>query len=145
MVGAMQLDVNQTLLIVVGTDLEPEEGDRPLAYRLKEAVETSANFGAHPFRKCLVITDTLYRHDKIIQVCPTIAIGGPGVNSVSNELVERLPVYLSKDNRYFIQLNKDFQDQKIAIWGMDRDSTSEAVDMFIANGILENFLKAIWR
>ncbi len=141
----MQLDVNQTILIVVGTDLGPEEADRPLAYRLKSAIEDSPLFGDHPFRKCLVISDTLYRHDKIIQVCPSIAIGGPGVNALSNELVERLPVYLSKDNRYFIQLNRDFTDARIAIWGMDRDSTSEAVDMFVANGIMDDFLKTIWK
>jgi hypothetical protein len=141
----MQIDVNQTILIVVGSDIGPEEADRPMAYRLKAAIDTSPNFGDHPFRKCLVISDALYRHDKIIQVCPTIAVGGPGVNTVSNELVERLPVYLSKDNRYFIQLDRDFADSKIAIWGMDRDSTSEAIDMFIANGIMDDFLKTIWK
>jgi hypothetical protein len=141
----MELDVNQSILIVVGTDIEPEEADRPLAYKLKAAIEGSPNFGNHPFRKCLVITDTLYRHDKIIQVCPTIAIGGPGVNALSNELVEKLPVYLSRDNRYFIQLEKEFAGGKIAIWGMDRESTSEAIDMFIANGVLETYLKSIWK
>jgi hypothetical protein len=141
----MQLDVNQTILIVVGTDLEPEEADRPLAYRLKAAIDGSPLLGDHPFRKCLVISDTLFRHDKIIQVCPAIAIGGPGVNALSNELVERLPVYLSKDNRYFIQLNRDFTDARVAIWGMDRDSTSEALDMFVANGIMDDFLRAIWK
>jgi len=140
----MQIDVNQTILIVVGTDIGPEEADRPLAYRLKSAIESSARFGNHPFRKCLVISDALYGHDKIIRVCPTIVIGGPGVNSATNELVEKLPVYLSKDNKYFIQLDKNFSEQKIAIWGMDRDSTSEAIDMFIANNILDEFLKTVW-
>jgi hypothetical protein len=141
----MQLDVNQTILIVVGTDIGPEEADRPLAYRLKAAIESSPNFGSHPFRKCLVISDTLYQHDKIIQICPTVAIGGPGVNGLSNELVEKLPVYLSKDNRYFIQLAKNFADSKVTIWGMDRESSSEAIDMFIANGIMDDFLKTIWK
>ncbi len=140
----MEIDVNQTLLIVVGMDIEPEEADRPLAYTLKKAIESSTYFGGHPFRKCLVISDALYEHDKLIQVCPTIVIGGPGVNLVAGTMVEKLPVYLSKDNRYFIQLDKDFTDQKISIWGLDRDSTSEAIDMFIANGILDDFLKTIW-
>jgi hypothetical protein len=140
----MEIDVNQTLLIVVGVDFEPEEADRPLAYRLKESIETSPRFGGHPFRKCIVISDALYKHDKLIQVCPTIAIGGPGVNAVAGELVEKLPVYLSKDNRYFIQLDKNFNDQKISIWGMDRESTAEAIEMFVANGILDEFLKTLW-
>jgi hypothetical protein len=141
----MQIDVNQTILIVVGIDINPEEADRPLAYKLKSAIEASDNFGQHPFRKCIVISDALYKHDKLIQVCPTIVIGGPGVNAVAGELVEKLPVYLSKGNKYFIQLEKDFQDQKISIWGMDRESTAEAIDMFIANGIMDDFLKTIWK
>jgi hypothetical protein len=140
----MEIDVNQTVLIVVGVDLEPEESDRPLAYKLKSAVEASSHFGGHPFRKCLVISDALYQHDRLIQVCPTIAIGGPGVNSLAAKLVEELTVYLSKNNKYFIQLDKDFREQKIAIWGVDRNSTAKAVELFIAKGILGDFLKAIW-
>ena len=140
-----EIDVNQTILIIVGIDIKPEEVDRPLAYKLKKAFESSSYFGNHPFRKCLVISDALYTHDKIIQVCPTVAIGGPGVNSVAAEFVEKLPVYLSQENRYFIQLDKDFTDPKISIWGMDRKATEEALDTFIANGILDDFLNAIWK
>jgi hypothetical protein len=140
-----EVDVNQTVLIVVGSDIKPEENDRPLAYKLQEAVKASPMVGKHPFRKCIVISDALYRHNKIIQICPTIAIGGPGVNSAAAEFVEKLPVYLSKDNKYFVQLVSDFADPQVSIWGMDRDSTKEAVEMFIANGILDDFLKAIWK
>jgi hypothetical protein len=140
----MQIDVNQTILIVVGIDIDPEEADRPLAYRLKSEIEASGYFGEHPFRKCLVITDALYQHDKLIQVCPTIAIGGPGVNAVAAEYVEKLPVYLSDSNRYFIQFDKESPDVKVSIWGMDRETTSEAISVFIDNGILKDILSAIW-
>lgn len=140
-----EIDVNQTILVVVGTDIKPEEADRPLAYKIQEAVNSSPDFGKHPFRKCIVISDALYGSDKIIQICPTIAIGGPGVNSIAAEFVEKLPVYLSKDNRYFIQLDSKFSEPRVSIWGMDRESTEEAVDMFIANGILDDFLKAVWK
>ena len=140
-----EIDINQTVLIVVGTDIKPEEADRPLAYRLQDAIKASPNFGDHPFRKCIVISDALYGHNKIIQICPTIAIGGPGVNAAAAEFVEKLPVYLSKDNRYFIQLDNSFTDPRVSIWGMDRKSTEEAVDRFIGNGILNEFLTAIWK
>lgn len=139
-----ELDVNQTVLIVVGSDIKPEEVDRPLAYKLKDAFESSSFFGDHPFRKCLVISDALYQHDKIIRICPTVAVGGPGANSVAAEFVEKLPVYLSLENRYYIQLNKDFSELNISIWGIDRKSTEEAIDMFIANGILDDYLRTIW-
>ncbi len=140
-----QIDVNQTILIVVGIDLKPEEIDRPIAYLLQKEIESSKYFGDHPFRKCIVISDGMYTHDKILRACPTIAIGGPGVNSAAAEFVEKLPVYLSKDNKYFIQLEKDFATQDVSIWGMDRETTKEAVDMFVANGILNEFLKSIWK
>jgi hypothetical protein len=140
----MQIDVNQTILIVVGIDLDPEDADRPLAYKLKSVIDSSGYLGDHPFRRCLVITDALYQHDKLIQVCPTIAIGGPGVNAVAAEYVEKLPVYLSNSNKYFIQLDRDSKDVKVSIWGIDRASTSEAIDMFIANGILTDLLRTIW-
>ena len=140
-----EIDVNQTLLIVVGLDIKPEEVDRPIAYKLKLAIESSPHFGDHPFRKCLVLSDALYKHDKLIQICPTIAIGGPAVNSVVADFVEKLPVYLSKDNTYYIQLEKNFAGSKIAIWGMDRNSTNEAVEMFIANGIMDDFLTTVWK
>ena len=140
-----EIDVNQTILIVVGIDFKPEEFDRPLGYKIKAAIEESPKCGNHPFRKCIVISDGLYTNDKIIQACPSIIIGGPGVNSAAANLVEKLPVYLSKENRYFIQLYDDFKESKISIWGMDRESSEEAVDTFIANGLLTDFLDAVWK
>lgn len=140
-----EIDANQTILIVVGADLKPEEVDRPMAYKLKSAFESSPLFGKHPFRKCLVISDALYRHDKIIKVCPTVAVGGPGVNLVAAEFVEKLPVYIARENRYYIQSDKDFSERKISIWGMDREATEEAIDTFIEKGILDDFLNTIWK
>jgi hypothetical protein len=140
-----EIDANQTILIVVGADLKPEEVDRPLAYKLKSAFESSPLFGERPFRKCLVISDALYKHDKIIRVCPTVAVGGPGVNLVAAEFAEKLPVYLALENRYYIQSDKDFSEQKISIWGMNRDATEEAIDIFIEKGILDSFLKTVWK
>jgi len=144
LIGMQEIDVNLTILIVVGIDLKPEEVDRPLAYNLKKEIESSPLCGDHPFRKCLVISDGLYTNDKIIQACPSIIIGGPGVNSAASQLVEKLPVYLSRDNRVFIQLDNEFKNRKISIWGMDRQATEEAVNLFISDGILDDFLKSIW-
>lgn len=140
-----EIDANQTILIVVGADLKPEEVDRPLAYKLKNAFESSSLFGEHPFRKCLVISDALYRHDNIIKVCPTVTVGGPGVNLVAAEFAEKLPVYIARENRYYIQSDKDFSERKISIWGMDREATEEAIDIFIEKGILDSFLRIIWK
>jgi hypothetical protein len=140
-----EIDVNQTILVVVGIGLKPEEKDRTFAYRLKNIIEESEYFGDHPFRKCIVISDKLFMSDKLLQACPTITIGGPGVNMASAEFVEKLPVYLSMENRYFIQLDKEFKEQNISLWGMSHETTEEALDMLVSNGILNDFLKSIWK
>jgi hypothetical protein len=139
-----QLDVNQTILIVVGADITPEEKDRPIAYRLKQYIEQSPLYGSLPFRKCIVISDLLFENDKIIQICPTISIGGPGVNALVARMVEKLPVYHAESDQYFIQYDENGPNNLICIWGMDQKMTEMAVDWLINNGLLDKFLKKIW-
>ncbi len=139
-----QLDVNQTILIVVGAEIKPEEKDRPLAYKLQQYIEKSPKYGKIPFRKCIVISDILFENDKIIQVCPTIAIGGPGVNMVSAKFADKLPICLNKDNRCFVQYDKNSENNKASIWGIDQATTNEALDEFIKNGLLDEFLGKVW-
>ena len=139
-----QLDVNQTILIVVGSDINPEEKDRPIAYYLQRLIEQMPLYGSLPFRKCIVISDSLFESDKIIQICPTISIGGPGVNVLTARLVEKTPVYFTENDRYFIQYDETASNNFVCLWGMDQQSTREAVDKFINDGLLEKFIKKIW-
>lgn len=139
-----QIDVNETILIVVGVDIKPEEKDRPLAYWLQKKIRESNLHGTSPFKKAVVITDALYASDKIIQACPTICIGGPGVNSVANDWANKLPVYISEDNAYFIQYDSESKEHRVSIWGMDQETTSGALNVFVESGLLEQFLKKIW-
>jgi hypothetical protein len=139
-----QIDVNETILIVVGSEIKPEEKDRPLAYKLQYRISQADKYGRIPFRKCVVISDMLYENDKIIQVCPTIAIGGPGVNLVAARFVEKLPVLVNKDNRYFIQYDKESKNNRISLWGMDQATTNEAIDEFINSGLLDEYLSKVW-
>lgn len=139
-----QLDVNQTILIVVGSDINPEEKDRPIAYRLKQRIERSPLYGSLPFRKCVVISDSLFESDKIIQICPTISIGGPGVNALAARMAEKLPVYHSQEDAYYIQYDDEDSSNLICIWGMNQDMTQMAVDWFITDGLLDKYLKNIW-
>jgi hypothetical protein len=139
-----QLDVNQTILIVVGSDINPEEKDRPLAYYLKQQIEKAPEYGSLPFRKCVVISDSLFENDKIIQICPTISIGGPGVNALAARLVNKLPVLMAEDDKYFIQYDENGTNTMVSIWGMNQETTREAIDIFINNGLLEKYLKKVW-
>ena len=139
-----ELDVNETILIVVGADIKPEEKDRPLAYWLQRKIQEADGYGKTPFRKTVVISDALYNSDKIIQACPTICIGGPGVNTIANEWVKKLPVYISEDNKYYIQYDLDSAKKRISIWGMDQETTSGALNIFVESGLLKQYLERVW-
>jgi hypothetical protein len=136
--------VNETILIVVGADIKPEEKDRPLAYWLQKKIRESNGYGKTPFRKAIVITDALYHSDRIIQACPTICIGGPGVNSIAGDWVKKLPIYISEDNKYFIQYDAASSNKRVSIWGMDQETTSGALNVFVESGLLNDYLKSIW-
>ncbi|NLI16583.1 MAG: hypothetical protein GX409_09895, partial [candidate division Zixibacteria bacterium] len=92
----------------------------------------------------IVISDSLYESDKIIQICPTISIGGPGVNALAARLAEILPIQISKDDRFFIQYNEKGGDNIVSIWGMDQESTKAAVELYIQDGYLDKFIKKVW-
>jgi hypothetical protein len=139
-----EIDVNETILIVVGSDIKPEEKDRPLAYWLQKKIHETNGYARTPFRKSIVISDALYNDDRIIQACPTIAIGGPGVNSVAAKWVNSLPIYISEDNKYFIQYDSGSKKKHISIWGMDQETTSGAVKVFIDSGLLSEYLQSLW-
>jgi hypothetical protein len=139
-----ELDVNETILIVVGSEIKPEEKDRPLAYWLQKKIQQSKGFGKTPFRKSIVISDSLYDNDKIIQACPTICLGGPGVNSVAAQWVNKLPIFISEDNKYFIQYDGESDKKRISIWGMDQETTSGALNVFVESGLLIDYLNRIW-
>jgi len=139
-----EIDINDTILIVVGSDIKPEEKDRPLAYWLQKKINESAGSGKNPFRKSIVISDALYNSDKIIQACPTISIGGPGVNAIANEWIKTLPVYICEDNQYYIQYDTNSQKKRVSIWGMDQQTTSGALNIFVESGLLREYLKSVW-
>ncbi|MCP4582809.1 MAG: hypothetical protein GY839_14460 [candidate division Zixibacteria bacterium] len=143
--STQQIDVNETILIVVGSNLKSEEKDRPLAYWLQQQIDKIDDFERIPFRKCVVISDALFINDKIIQVCPTISIGGPGVNSLAAEWANELPVYICEENRYYIQYDDANRKNRVSIWGMDQEMTSGALNLFIEGGLMKQYLKKVWK
>jgi hypothetical protein len=136
-------DVNHTVLIVVGSGIPQEVNDRPLAYRLKEAIDERGD--PAEWKNAVVVTDLWYESDAIAQGCPTISVGGMGANSVSARFCRVLPVALSAEKRSFIQLDITFRDSRVLLWGTTVQAAAEAVDLFIKKGYLEKLLKQIWR
>ncbi|PYM04941.1 MAG: hypothetical protein DMD82_12880 [Candidatus Rokuibacteriota bacterium] len=139
---ARYFDLRSTVLIVVGHGILPEEEDRPIAYDLKRAIDARAGGAAD--RSAVVVTDVWIMNQELGEFFPAIAIGGPGVNAFTTHIYEELPLAFNRDQQAFIQMSVD-KGKRAALWGMDQDGTREAVETFVADGLLERFLDLVWR
>lgn len=140
-----EIDVDRLLLIVVGAHLRAEIADRPLGYRLHEAVQNQLHQHSGDTDWPLlpiVCTDVwVLNHDEL-QERPAIAIGGPGVNALSGYLYQRLPTALAIENQLVIQMDLGFDDHRVAIWGFDAGHTVSAVELF-ERKYLREYLRAL--
>lgn len=128
-----------TLLIVTGACLRAEKMDRPLAYRVREEA-VRRMYGVAGFA-CLVISDVWYLNCKELHHFPVISIGGPGVNNLSGYLFDQLPTALMVEHVLQIQMDVALKDHRCTVWGMDHETTVEAVETFLEKGHLARFLK----
>ena len=134
-------DVRNTVLLVVGYGILPEEEDRPIAYELKRAIN-SRREGADN-RSAVVVTDMWMLNQEMAEMFPAISIGGPAVNAFSAQIYEDLPLAFTRDQQVFIQMNQD-RGKRAALWGMDQRGTRDAVEMFVKDGLLDRFLDLVW-
>lgn len=137
------IDTDETVLIVTGSDLPAEMNDRPLAYRLKAELD---RLGAgNAFRGAVVVSDRWYADNRIFHLCPTVVVGGPGVNAVAAALVDELPMLVKRDGRVFVQGAWDGETKRASLWGLDRFATAMAVDAFLQEGFCAEFLHRVWK
>ena len=137
------IDTDETVLIVTGTEIPAEMNDRPIAYRLKEEIDRRGT--GHSFRRAVVVSDHWYAENRIFHLCPTVAIGGPGVNRVAAALLNDLPMIVQRGDRVFVQGNWDGETKRACLWGADRDYTAEAVERFVKDGFCTQFLASVWK
>jgi hypothetical protein len=137
------IDTDETVLIVTGTEIPAEMNDRPIAYRLKEEIDRRGT--GHTFRRAVVVSDHWYAENRIFHLCPTVAVGGPGVNRVAAALLNDLPMIVQRGERVFVQGNWDGETKRACLWGADRVATAEAVEWFVDDGLCGQFLASCWR
>ncbi len=137
------VDTDETVVLVTGSSLTAEERDRPLAYRLKAEIDRRG--AGHAYRRAVVVADIWYQQNRIFQLNPTIAIGGPGANGVSHDFTETLPTVYAREERVFVQADFEAEAKRASLWGIDASCTAAAVDVFMTQGYLDNLLSLIWR
>jgi hypothetical protein len=137
------IDTEETVIIVIGSSATAEERDRPIAYQLKAAIDERG--AGHAYRRAVVVADSWYLASEAFHLNPTIAIGGPGANGVSQELSGMLPTVYTREERVFVQADFEGELKRAALWGVDAAHTAEAVEAFATQGFLDDLLGRIWR
>jgi hypothetical protein len=135
-------DVRSTILLVVGYGILPEEEDRPVAYELKDLINSRSARVEN--RSAVVVTDMWMLNQEMADMFPAIAIGGPAVNAFAAQIYEDLPLAFTRDQQVFIQMDQD-SGKRAALWGMDQRGTREAAQVFVKDGLLDRFLELVWR
>jgi len=137
------IDTEETVVLVTGASPSAEERDRPAAYALKSEIDRRG--AGHAYRRAVVVTDLWYLDNRTLQLNPTIAIGGPGANGVSEEFSPRLPTLYSRDEQVFVQGDLEGDLKRAALWGVNAGCTAAAVEAFTTQGFLDDLLGRIWR
>ena len=145
-----EIDTERLIWIVTGIQLTAELGDRALAYRIEQEIKAQLNAvletpdqGQPPRLVPVVVSDVYYLNSDEAQAGPTISVGGPGVNAVSASLADQLPTPVAIENTLVVQMDLEMDDARCAVWGMNHLDTVRAVDLFIAKGYLETFVKGV--
>jgi len=134
-------DVRTTVLVVVGYGILPEEEDRPIAYEVKQAINSRGDDALN--RSAVVVTDIWMLNQEMADLFPAIAVGGPGVNAFAAQIYEELPVAFTREERVFVQMDQE-AGKRAAVWGMEQRATREAAEIFLKEGYLDRFLDLVW-
>jgi hypothetical protein len=137
------VDTEETVVLVTGSSPTAEERDRPLAGRLKAEIDRRG--AGHAYRRAVVVGDVWYLENRLFHLNPTIAIGGPGANGVSQEFSGFLGTVYSRAEEVFVQADFEGELKRAALWGVNAACTADAVEAFSARGFLDDLLGKIWR
>ncbi|MBA3521837.1 MAG: hypothetical protein H0T90_04975 [Gemmatimonadales bacterium] len=137
------IDTEETVVLVTGASPSAEEKDRPSAYLLKAEIDRRG--AGHAYRRAVLVTDEWYLDNRTFHLNPTIAIGGPGANGVSQEFSAMLPTLYTREEQVFVQADFEGDLKRAALWGSSSSATAEAVQIFTAQGYLDDLLGRIWR
>lgn len=120
------------IVIVTGSHLSAEVYDRPLAYKVREAIVRRLRDDevddAH--LRVVVCSDVWYLNQDHLRSLPTISVGGPGVSALSAYLADRLPSVLAVDGVMIVQMDVSDGVAVASVWGVDASSTAAAVEAF---------------
>jgi len=140
-----EIDESNLVLVVVGAHLRAEVADRPLAYALCQHMDRWTkkhhNHMSVPMMP-VVCSDVWYVNQPSLHQRPTISVGGPGVNALSAYFTDKLSNALVHDDHMVIQLDPEFVDLRVCLWGMNHELTVLVVELFVSK-YFDGYLRAV--
>lgn len=137
------IDHAETVVIVTAANLEPGHPDAVNARRLCDEITRRGE--GWTYRRAVLVSDIDWFETDLLDGAPTISIGGPGANAVTGRLAGELKAVWTDADRVIIQARLEGGAPLVALWGMDRHATGEAIEAFTSRGWLDEFLEKCWR
>jgi hypothetical protein len=140
-----QLDDASVVMVVVGSHLRAETADRPLAYHVQKYITdwvAQHRDALNVNIQAIVCSDIWYLNHKTLQQRPTISVGGPGVNALSAYFAQALPEKTGSEAQVLIQIDPEFTDLRVCIWGSNHEFTVKGIHLF-SKQYLGDYLRAV--
>ena len=111
---------SKMVLVVVGASLQSEVMDRPMAYRLADAIRSWRSEHASQLTTMIepvVCTDVWYLNDETLHAKPVISLGGPDSNALSAAFAQNAGKAPSGDPEVWMQFDPEYTDLQACVWG----------------------------
>jgi hypothetical protein len=134
---------SQSIMIVTGACVVTELMDRPIAERLRDAIDKTG--GGDQFKRGVIISDLWWSKDTDLQPLPVISVGGPLVNSLTDQIIKSGRQWKIQDE-CFGCIHWNNKIPQAALWGRNTTLTQLAVEHYIQDpGGLNEFLSSCWK
>ena len=136
---------NETVAVVPGDGLMPDLLDRPLAGLLRDEIDLRGE--TKKFRRALIVSNSTWQAEPILQACPTVAIGGENVNPLTKRFIGEAAAQGRKPWDKGGGLCGVFANgPKVALWGRTAEQTLASVQHYIRDRDgLAKLLPMIWK
>jgi len=134
----------ETIIVVVGSSLDAELLDRPVAEMIRDEIDQKG--APDPFRRGVLVSDVEWYRNKRLQQQPAISVGGPVANTLTKEVEET-----AKPNAKWVtgRLHGAFVSDpkpRVALWGPYAYEGRLSAERFIERPEgLAAFLKLCWK
>jgi hypothetical protein len=136
---------SHTIFIVTGTDVEAELLDRPVAERLRDAIDKQGDISLG--KRAIILGDTQWISDWTLHEHPVIAVGIPARNALTRKIVEQGGWLTWENSRAYFGSQTDWgkHSRKLSMWANTAAQIRDCAEDWIKNDGLSAYLRLCWQ